>query len=83
VAEPEEGTPAPSSSGTRLAVRLIIGGVVVLVLVGRLAADHGFFGLPSTFVIDGSQRIRVRFTGYVTARDLREILDEFLAKAPG
>jgi cytochrome c biogenesis protein CcmG, thiol:disulfide interchange protein DsbE len=50
---------------------------------GELAADYGFFGLPSTFVIDGSQRIRVRFTGYVTARDLREILDEFLAKAPG
>jgi cytochrome c biogenesis protein CcmG/thiol:disulfide interchange protein DsbE len=50
---------------------------------GRLAADYGFFGLPSTFVIDGSQRIRVRFTGYVNARDLRKILDELLAEASG
>jgi len=50
---------------------------------GRLAADYGFFGLPSTFVIDGSQRIRVRFTGYVTAHDLRKILDELLAEASG
>lgn len=50
---------------------------------GKLAADYGFFGLPSTFVIDGSQRIRVRFTGYVTEHDLRKILDELLAEAPG
>lgn len=50
---------------------------------GRLAADYGFFGLPSTFVIDGSQRIRVRFTGYVTTRDLRKILDQLLAQASG
>lgn len=50
---------------------------------GRLAADYGFFGLPSTFVIDGSQRIRVRFTGYVTTRDLRKVLDQLLAEASG
>jgi peroxiredoxin len=50
---------------------------------GRLAADFGFFGLPSTFVIDGSQRIRVRLTGYVTTRDLRKILDQLLAEASG
>lgn len=47
---------------------------------GRLAADYGSFGLPSTFVIDGSQRIRVRFTGYVTSEQLRRILDQLLAE---
>ena len=48
---------------------------------GRLAADYGFFGLPSTFVIDGSQRIRVSFTGYVTAKQLRRSLDQLLGEA--
>lgn len=48
---------------------------------GRLAADYGFFGLPSTFVIDGSQRIRFQFTGYLTAPRLREALDEVLSEA--
>lgn len=45
---------------------------------GRLAVDYGFFGLPSTFVIDGSQRIRFRFTGYLTASRLRAALDDLL-----
>jgi cytochrome c biogenesis protein CcmG/thiol:disulfide interchange protein DsbE len=45
---------------------------------GRLAVDYGFFGLPSTFVIDGSQRIRFRFTGYLTATRLRAALDDLL-----
>jgi len=45
---------------------------------GRLAIDYGFFGLPSTFVIDGSQRIRFRFTGYLTASRLRAALDDLL-----
>ena len=50
---------------------------------GRLAADYAFFGLPSTFVIDGSQRIRVQFTGYVTAGQLRRSLDQLLGDASG
>ena len=50
---------------------------------GRLAADYGFFGLPSTFVIDGSQRIRVSFTGYVAAGQLRRSLDQLLVEASG
>ncbi len=48
---------------------------------GRLAVDYGFFGLPSTFVIDGSQRIRFRFTGYLTASKLRAALDDLLPES--
>jgi cytochrome c biogenesis protein CcmG/thiol:disulfide interchange protein DsbE len=47
---------------------------------GRLAVDYGFFGLPSTFVIDGSGRIRFRFTGYMTGQSLRKVLDEILSE---
>lgn len=47
---------------------------------GRLAVDYGFFGLPSTFVIDRSQRIRFRFTGYLTATTLRAALDDLYSE---
>jgi len=50
---------------------------------GRLAAEYGFLGLPSTFVMDESQRIRFRFTGYLTAPRLRRALDELLSEASG
>ena len=50
---------------------------------GRLAASYGFFGLPSTFVIDGAGRIRFQFTGYLTTPILRGALDELLAEVPG
>lgn len=50
---------------------------------GILAAKYGFFGLPSTFVIDGSQRIRVHFTGYVRAGQLRRALDQLIPETTG
>jgi cytochrome c biogenesis protein CcmG, thiol:disulfide interchange protein DsbE len=50
---------------------------------GMLAAKYGFLGLPSTFVIDGSQRIRVHFTGYVRAGQLRRALDQLLPETTG
>jgi cytochrome c biogenesis protein CcmG, thiol:disulfide interchange protein DsbE len=50
---------------------------------GRLAADYGFFGLPSTFVIDQAGRIRFQFTGYLTASILRGALDELLSGVRG
>jgi cytochrome c biogenesis protein CcmG/thiol:disulfide interchange protein DsbE len=48
---------------------------------GRLAVDYGFVGLPSTFVIDSSGRIRFQFTGYMTGQKLRRVLDELLVEA--
>lgn len=50
---------------------------------GILAAKYGFFGLPSTFVIDGSQWIRVHFTGYLRAGQLRRAIDQLLPETTG
>jgi cytochrome c biogenesis protein CcmG/thiol:disulfide interchange protein DsbE len=48
---------------------------------GRLAVDYGFVGLPSTFVIDTTGRIRFQFTGYTTGQSLRRVLDEVLSES--
>jgi DsbE subfamily thiol:disulfide oxidoreductase len=48
---------------------------------GRLAFNYGLFGMPTTFVIDGSGTTRFRFVGYVTEDALRTALDPLVGKA--
>jgi len=39
---------------------------------GRVAIDWGVYGVPETFVVDGSGRILFRQTGPLSSRDLEE-----------
>ena len=48
---------------------------------GRLAFSYELFGMPTTFVIDGTGTIRFRFVGYITEDALRAVLDPLIAKA--
>lgn len=47
---------------------------------GQLASDYGFVGVPTTYVIDRSGRIRFQFTGYLSGPILRDALDELLGE---
>jgi cytochrome c biogenesis protein CcmG/thiol:disulfide interchange protein DsbE len=50
---------------------------------GRRALDWGVYGVPETFVIDGSGRIVARMAGPVTERTLTERLRPALSAAAG
>ena len=41
---------------------------------GRTAIDWGVYGIPETFVIDGTGTIRLRYAGALTDRVIRETL---------
>ncbi len=45
---------------------------------GSLADDYSLIGIPATFVIDASGRIRFRFVGYVDERDLQVAVNTVL-----
>lgn len=48
---------------------------------GRVALDWGIYGVPETFVIDGSGKIVMRYPGPLTEQILREELLPALKKA--
>lgn len=48
---------------------------------GRIALDWGVYGVPETFVLDGSGRIVARLAGPVTERTMAERLRPALAEA--
>lgn len=41
---------------------------------GRMALDWGLYGVPETYVIDGSGKVILRFAGPVTQRVLRDTI---------
>ena len=48
---------------------------------GSLADDYEIFGMPTTFIIDASGRIRYRFIGYLQAPILRSALDDVIGRS--
>ena len=50
---------------------------------GRAAIDWGVYGIPETFVVDGSGNIALRFAGPVTERVMRETILPAIADAEG
>lgn len=50
---------------------------------GRASVDWGVYGVPETFVIDGSGRIVAKHTGPITAETLESVIRPALAKAGG
>lgn len=50
---------------------------------GRAAIDWGVYGIPETFVVDGSGNIALRFAGPVTERTMREVILPAIADAEG
>ena len=49
---------------------------------GRLPAEYGLVGIPSTLMIDGCGRILYRFLGRIDALLLRVALDRILSEGP-
>jgi len=50
---------------------------------GRMGLDWGLYGVPETFVIDGTGKVILRYAGPITAGILQERLRPALAKAAG
>jgi cytochrome c biogenesis protein CcmG/thiol:disulfide interchange protein DsbE len=50
---------------------------------GQIALDWGVYGVPETFVVDGSGRILLRIAGPVTQRSIDERLRPVLRAAAG
>jgi cytochrome c biogenesis protein CcmG, thiol:disulfide interchange protein DsbE len=50
---------------------------------GRMALDWGVYGVPETYVIDGSGKIILRFAGPLTTRAIESTLRPALEKARG
>ncbi|MEP4038471.1 DsbE family thiol:disulfide interchange protein [Pseudophaeobacter sp.] len=50
---------------------------------GRMALDWGVYGVPETYVVDGSGKIVLRFAGPITERVIETTLRPALDKARG
>ncbi|MBE3638630.1 DsbE family thiol:disulfide interchange protein [Mangrovicoccus algicola] len=50
---------------------------------GRAGIDWGLYGVPETFVIDGTGRVILRFPGPLTGRVIEETIRPALARARG
>lgn len=48
---------------------------------GRMALEWGVYGVPETFVIDGSGKVVLRFAGPITKQELERVIRPALAKA--
>ena len=48
---------------------------------GRMALDWGLYGVPETFVIDGTGKVVLRFAGPITAQELERLIRPAMAKA--
>lgn len=47
--------------------------VSIMDIEGRTGIDYGVYGVPETFIVDKKGMIRYKFTGPVTASDVKEI----------
>ena len=50
---------------------------------GRMALEWGVYGVPETFVIDGSGKVVLRFAGPITKQELERVIRPAIAKAKG
>ncbi|MCA8880610.1 MAG: DsbE family thiol:disulfide interchange protein [Rhodobacteraceae bacterium] len=50
---------------------------------GRMGIDWGLYGVPETFVIDGSGTVVARFAGPITERSLTDTIRPAMAAAAG
>ena len=51
--------------------------------LGRMALDWGLYGVPETYVIDGSGTVVLRFAGPITQRVIESTIRPALEKAAG